>query len=256
MTIRLSTGARNGLAQGMGFGGMFNRGVIQIWSGSQPASADAAATGTLLATVSTSSGAVTNEVRATGTITLNTGASGSINTVTVGTFNIIPDGAVNFNTSLTQTAADLAESINRNGIFQATSAGAVVTITPRPGAGTTYNTLAVTATLTTITAAYANMSGGVAAVNGLIFGEPVAGLIGKGTGQVWSFNGAVAGTAGWYRLVQSASDGGGLLSAAPWLPRMDGSVGTSGADLNLSNIVIAVGAPTTIDTWSFQVPAS
>ena len=51
MTIRLSTGARNGLAQGMGFGGMFNRGVIQIWSGTQPASADAAATGTLLATV-------------------------------------------------------------------------------------------------------------------------------------------------------------------------------------------------------------
>lgn len=256
MTIRLGQGTRNGIANGMGFAGLFNRGTIQIWSGSQPASADAAATGTLLATVSTSSGAVTNEVRATGTITLNTGASGSINTVTVGTFNIIPDGAVNFNTSLTQTAADLAESINRNGIFQATSAGAVVTITPRPGAGTTYNTLAVTATLTTITAAYANMSGGVAAVSGLIFGAPSAGTIAKGTGQVWSFNGAVAGTAGWFRLVGSSSDGGGLQSAEPYLPRMDGSVGTSGADLNLSNIVIAVGAPTTIDTWSFQVPAS
>lgn len=73
--IRLSTGARNGIAQGMGFAGLFNRGTIQLWSGTQPATADAAATGTLLATVSTSSGAVTQEVRATGTVTLNTGAS-------------------------------------------------------------------------------------------------------------------------------------------------------------------------------------
>ena len=222
--IRLSTGARNGLAQGMGFGGMFNRGVIQIWSGTQPSSADAAATGTLLATVSTNSGAVTQEVRATGTVTLNTGASGSVNTVTVGGFNIIPDGAVNFNTSLTQTAADLAEAINRNGIFQASSAGAVVTITPRPGAGTTYNAAVVTATLTTITAAYANMSGGVAAVNGLIFGEPVAGLISKGTGQVWSFNGAVAAPlAGiaWCRVRRMAAGCSVLhLGCRAWMDRL------------------------------------
>lgn len=256
MTIRLSTGARNGIAQGLGFAGMFNRGTIQIWSGSQPVTADAAATGTLLATVSTNSGAITNEVRATGSITLNTGASGSINTLTVGGFNIIPDGPVPFNSTLLQTAIDLAAAVNRNGIFQAVNAGTVVTITPRPGAGTTFNAAVVSATLTTITTAYSNMAGGVAPVSGLVFSEPTTGTVGKGVGQIWSFNGQVGGTAGWFRLVQSVADGGGLNNAAPWIPRMDGSIATSGADLNLSNIVIAPGAPTTIDTFSFTVPAA
>ena len=75
MTIRLSTGARNGLAGSMGFGGMFNRGYMKIFSGSQPASADAAETGTLLGTVTDTSGTPTKETRATGTITI-TGATG------------------------------------------------------------------------------------------------------------------------------------------------------------------------------------
>ena len=42
MTIRFSTGTRNGIAQGLGFGGLFNRGSIKIYSGAQPASGDAA----------------------------------------------------------------------------------------------------------------------------------------------------------------------------------------------------------------------
>ena len=74
MTVRLSTGSRNGLAQGLGFGGMFNGGRIEIYSGSQPATADAAATGTLLGTVTSGSGALTKETRATATLTVTGGA--------------------------------------------------------------------------------------------------------------------------------------------------------------------------------------
>ena len=76
MTIRLSTGLRNALAQGLGFAGVFNRGSINIYSGAQPVSADAAVTGTLLGAVTASSGALTQETQATGTITLTGGGSG------------------------------------------------------------------------------------------------------------------------------------------------------------------------------------
>ncbi len=256
MTIRLSTGLRNALAQGLGFAGVFNRGSINIYSGTQPVSADAAVTGTLLGTVTASSGALTQETQATGTITLTGGGSGSVNTVTVGTFNIIPDGAVAFDTSLTQTAANLAAAINRNGIYTATSSGAVVTIKPRPGAGAAHNAYEVAATLTTITASYADMSGGVSPVNGLYFGEPAAGVIAKPTGQIWSFNGIAAGTAGWFRMIGSAADAGALISTAPYLYRLDGSVAVSGGDASLSNITIAVGAPNTVDVFSWSQPAA
>ena len=255
MTVRLSTGVRNALAQGAGLARMFNRGSAQIYSGSQPVSADAAVTGTLLGIVTASSGALTQETIATGTITLATGAAGSVNTVTVGGLNIIPDGAVPFNTSLSQTASDLADAINRNGLFRATVAGAVVTIFPWGGSGTAFNSAVVTSTLTTITASYANMASGVAPVNGLLFSQPSAGVLSRSASQVWSFNGVAAGTAGWFRLIASASDAGGLVSGAPWPLRIDGSIATSGADLNLSNIAITVSAPATIDTFNITVPA-
>lgn len=253
MTVRLSTGLRNALASGKGFGSIFNRGSLNIYSGTQPTTADAAVTGTLLGTVTIASGALTQETQATGTIVI-TGGSVSVATVTVGTFNIIPDGAVPYNTSTAQTASDLSDAINRNGIFSANVVGSTVTIKPVPGAGAAYNGLTVTST-GSVTATYGGgtVTGGVAAVNGLYFGTPSAGTISKA--GVWSFNGLVAGTAGWFRLIGSVADAGGAISVAPFLVRMDGSIATSGADLNLSNISIAVGAPNTIDTFSFTIPA-
>lgn len=146
MTVRLSTGARTALAGALGFAGIFAGGIIEVRSGTQPVTADSAATGTLL-----------------GTITLNSGA-------------FVP-GA--------------------------------------PG-------------------------------NGLTFGTPAAGVVAK-TG-VWSFNGIAAGTAGWFRFKSNAADND-LSSTA--LSRLDGSVATSGADLNLSNIAIAIGAPNTVDSFTW-----
>lgn len=253
MTVRFSTGVRNALAQGMGFGSIFNRGSIGIYSGSQPASADAAVTGTLLGTVTVASGALTQETQASGTITI-TGGSTSILAVTVGTFNIIPDGAVPFNASNAQTASDLCDAINRNGIYTATVSGTVVTIKPRPGVGAAHNGYVVSST-GSVTATYANMSGGVAPANGLYLGAAANGVISKPSGVVWSFNGAANGTAGWFRFIASINDPGSLVSAAPFYMRMDGSVATSGGDMNLSNLAIAVGAPNTIDSFGLTVPA-
>lgn len=257
MTIRASTGTRNALASSLGLAGAFNKGSIDIYTGTQPATADAATTGTLLGTITISSGALTKETQASQTITV-AGASGSINTVTVGTLNIIPDGTVAFRTDVNTTASDLCDAINRNGLFTATVSAAVVTVKPRPGAGTTYNGVAFATTVTTLTATVGagTLSGGVAAVNGLFFGSAAAGVISKPTTAVWSFAGVAAGTAGWFRLKGSVADADALLSAEPYLCRVDGSVATSGGDLNLSNLVIATGAPTTVDSFSITIPAS
>lgn len=150
MTVRLSTGLRNNLAGSTGFAATFANGIIEIRTGTQPATADAAATGTLLGTVTLASGAFT------------------------------------------------------------------------PGTAT----------------------------NGLTFAAASAGSVSKS--GTWSFNGVAAGTAGWFRLKGNALDNDALSTT---LPRLDGSIAVSGADMNLSNISIAVSAPTTIDSFSFTIPA-
>lgn len=257
--LRFSTGARNGLSGGLGFQGIFNKGYIEIYTGSQPTTADSAKTGTLLGVVTSNSGALTKETRATGSITLTGGAAGSINTLLVGGLNIIPDGSVPFNTSLNQTASDLADAVNRNAMFEATVSGAIVTLKGRPGAGVL--TAAVTSSLTTITASHVNMGSGVAGaapVNALIFAPPVLGVIGKPLPsiQVWSFNGLAVGTAGWFRLYGSdTADSGALLSGAPWYPRIDGSIAVSGGDMGLTNLSVTIGAPNTVDRFNITQPA-
>lgn len=150
MTLRLSTGLRTNIVGNTGVGATFANGIVEIRTGSQPATADAAATGTLL-----------------GTVTLN------------------------------------------NLPFVAGSP-----------------------------------------TNGLTFAAAAAGVLAKS--GVWAFNGIAAGTAGWFRLKANALDNDALSTT---LPRLDGSVATSGADMSLSNISIAIGAPTTIDTFTITVPA-
>ena len=150
MTVRFSTGLRNLLAGTTGYASAFANGVIEIYSGTQPTSADAAPTGTLLGTITLSSGAFT------------------------------------------------------------------------PGSPT----------------------------NGLTFAAASGGSVSKS--GVWSFNGVAAGTAGWFRQKANAVDSGAISTTAI---RLDGSVGTSGADLNMSNITVAVGSPNTVDTFTYTQPA-
>jgi hypothetical protein len=56
MALKLSTGMRNGLCGSLGVKDMLNGGHIKIYTGSQPASPDYAETGTLLVTITSSSG--------------------------------------------------------------------------------------------------------------------------------------------------------------------------------------------------------
>lgn len=114
-------------------------------------------------TILTSAAIVAAETRATGTVTLTGGASGSVNTVRAGGVNLIA-APVPFNASLNQTAADLAAAINAltstHG-YTAGAAGAVVTVTAAVGSGTLGNGVTLVSTTTTITKTDVNFAGGV-----------------------------------------------------------------------------------------------
>lgn len=256
MTLRLSTAMRNFMNDLGSAKDALQDGAILIYSGAQPASADAAPTGTLLATITSSSGARTAEVQATGTITL-AGSSGSVTAVTADGVSII-DAAVPFNTDLATTAADLASAINNcrsQPNYSATSAGAVVTVHAPRGMGAGANSLVLDATCSTMTSTDVNFSGGVTAVNGLKFGVSAAGVLAKLASQTWSGVAGASGTAGWFRFVGSVADSGAIDSGATQI-RMDGAISTSGAQLNMSSTSITSGATQTISSFPLTLPTA
>ncbi len=149
MTVKLSTGLRNNMLNNKGFKESFQSGVIYIYSGAQPATADSAVTGTLL-------GIVTKD-------------------------------------------------------------------------GAPFNFGDVT--------------------NGLTFDDPANGIISKSADQ-WKFTGIATGTAGWFRLMGNAVDG---LGASTTLPRLDGSIGTSGADMNFTSIAIETGSVNMVNIFQYEI---
>jgi hypothetical protein len=260
MALRFSKGLRNFLNEGGCIKQALANGKLLIYTGSQPTTADDAIAGTLLVTITKSSAAHTAEVRATGSVTLTGGASGSVDTVVVNSIDIL-GGAVSFNTSLTQTATDVATKINNNPknlLFVAEASGAVVTLKAKPGLGTLCNGWVVSATLTTITASYVNVGSGVAGVNpanGLTFGDSAAGVLARNTAEVWSGTAVADGTAGWFRYVGAVTDPGTSDATETYI-RLDGNIATSGANLNMSNTAIVTGAVQTISGFSLTYPAA
>jgi len=250
--MRLSTGLVNKLMDTGSFRDIFSNFVLDVYSGSQPALPDNAPSGTMLCTVTLNGNSYTPETRSTGTMTLTGGASGTVNTVTVNSVDIL-GAAVSYTSDLTTTAAAVVAQINlnpANKLYVASNVGAIITITAVAGLGTLPNTYAIAGSLTTITASYAAMSGGVTAVNGLNFGSAVAGVISKPVSATWQGTVAVTGTAGWFR-VREAGDAGSTYSATAC--RVDGSIGTSGADMNLGALGLTLGAPFQVPTASFAL---
>lgn len=256
MTLRLSTALRDYVNANGSMKKALHNGKLDIYSGAQPATADSAPTGVLLCTITESSLARTAEVLASGTITL-AGSAGSISGVTVDGKAIV-DAAVPFNASLNQTAIDLAAAINNSLTtpdFTASASGAVVTVFAPRGLGAAANGLVLDATTVTMTSTDVNLSGGVSAANGLKFGVSSAGTLTKLASQVWSGLGLTSGTAGWFRVTGSVADTGVADSSASQI-RLDGSISTSGAQLNMSNTGIVADATQTISSFPLNLPTS
>ena len=129
---------------------------------------------------------------ATGSITLTGGASGSINTVTVGGVQIM-SGTVTYNTTLLLTAGDVANNINSYGSdpdYVATVAvvggNPVITLTATTD-GSRANYLVVAVTSTTITTTTTGMIGGTDAFRVWIQEQGVDEIDGNLVSPVQSF---------------------------------------------------------------------
>lgn len=263
MTVRLSTGLKNGWLGGQGGGHLLNmlaNGVARVYSGAQPSSADDAETGTLLLEISNAAGAFTGATAATAELTLD-GASGTLDTVKVGGSdeNLLA-AAVTYASSLTNTAALVAASINgkRNSLgITATAnspANGDVLLSCPAWMGALANNLAVTTTSTTLTVDINNagspgtseagvFTGGVTAANGINFDMPAAaGVISKESGETWSDAGLATGTAGYLRFYDCTK----TLGASETAVRLDMSVGTVGADAIMSNTNVVTGVTSSI----------
>jgi len=257
--MKLSSGFVAALCQGGGYSKQINNGVLKLYSGAEPATADAAVTGTLLATLTKSGSAYTAETQAEWKITL-TGTSGTVSTVKIGGFEVLGTG-VAFITDLTTTAAAVAAMINNHSTspqFPARSSGAVVYVKAPIGSGTAFNAIVCATTVTggdiaATVAGDGTPSGsagtaGVAAANGLNFQFPdVAGVFTKET-TVWQDSSADAsGTVGYARLILDGTDDGTLSTS---FRRIQFSVGTSGADITSQILTTTAAAPAILNTLS------
>jgi hypothetical protein len=254
MTVKASPALRNHM---LGIGNLaqiFKGGKMVFYTGTPPSAAEDAATGTALVTITDDAGSHTAEVLATGTVSV-TGTSGNVTAVTVNGIDIL-EGTVAYTTDATATAALLAAAINRAQSFpkyRASSALAVVTITAPRGSGATPNTHVV-ATAGTLTTTTANMASGVSAVNGLKFEAPDEASIAKKNSQTWSGTIANSGSAGYWRLYAAVADSGAA-DASEVYPRLQGTLATTGGDINVSSTSLVAAALQGIDRFSITMPA-
>lgn len=257
MALKLTAALRNMVNEGACLKQAMSNCVMKWYTGAQPATAETAPSGTLSCIFSNNSGALTREVLAVGSVALTGGASGSVNTLTVNGIEIMGT-ATNFNTSLIQTATDMVTKINNNpqniliAASNAAGTSATVTLTAKPGLGALAN-WTVASTTTTITKTDTNLTGGVTAVNGLRWGDSAAGILAKDTTQVWSGVAIVSVTAGWFRFEAGVLDALGT-DATESVLRIDGSIGISGAELNMGNPAIVAGVTQRVDSYSLTLP--
>ena len=85
----------------------------------------------------------------------------------------------------------------------------------------------------------------------ITFAAAAAGVSSKTVAEVWRFHGLAAGTAGWFRMYVT---GEAVTGDSTAFARLDGSIGTAGADLNISNTNIILNAVTTVDSFTVTLP--
>ena len=88
---------------------------------------------------------------------------------------------------------------------------------------------------------------------GVTFDSAAAGVISKAAAETWRFTGLTDGVAGHFRLYAA---GDTITSTSTTAKRLDGAIGTSGADLNLSNLNVTTGQVNTVDTFTITMPGA
>lgn len=255
MAEKLSTGLRDFLNSGGSKRDFLSNCLMKIYDGAPPADADAAVTGNLLVTISQGSD-VANNRDGWGEIVnvlVTSHAPGDTFSfdVTVGSETLVVTRTYT-NTPDAGAAADVAVRLCR--LFNEVGCHACCTGTdgninvmaPSRKSLTIALHAGATGSVTITDAIYAADAVGTA----LNFGPSVSGSMSK-TSDVWSGLVAIGGTAGYFRFVQNSDDG--TLSTTQ--RRMQGTISTSGAELNMDNLSISAGKTHTVDTYSVTEPA-
>lgn len=81
-----------------------------------------------------------------------------------------------------------------------------------------------------------------------------ANSIDKNGAETWSGTILADGTAGWFRLYESGDATPG--NASTTVARVDGSIATSGADMNLGSLTLTTGATFTLTAGTMTIPLS
>ena len=241
MSLKFSSGAVDALQENGCLKEIFHDMIVDIYSGPQPASADAAKTGVHLARITLAGGAFTAGVKSTRRVdkaTIAYGSDGNIYTQVINgtTYSYTAVSGDDEN----DVALALAALIDASPVVSASAILNVITTRARYG-GVDY-TIANTGTTTpgnnVIAAVIANVR-----INGLQWGDSVLGVLSKESG-VWEATNLATGTAGYFRAKANALDDD---TESTSLVRMDGNISTSNAPLIISgSINLIAGAITTI----------
>ena len=106
----------------------------------------------------------TSEVESTGTVTLDSGAAGSVDGITVDGVEIMSE-AVDYDADLTTTAENVVANINAfQSDYLASNVGAIITITALAYDKTTANGFVIVSSTTTLVSTDVNMASGVTAI--------------------------------------------------------------------------------------------
>lgn len=88
---------------------------------------------------------------------------------------------------------------------------------------------------------------------GVTLDTAVAGVLSKAVAELWQFSGLADGQVGWFRFSEAADTPTATSTANA---RIDGSIGTAGGNLNISNTNIVTDAINTVDGFTIVMPGA
>jgi hypothetical protein len=256
MALKLSTKLRTALLSGHDLRSIFDDCVIQIWGETTtiPSTADAATTGSLLVTITKSGASVTAgevSIAQESTFVVTSHGISEIWNFKINGNSYSYDNSIDAGDA-TAVAAKIAEVFNRSGEPVWASTGGTATIYIRSsirGLAFTFTFESSTGTGTGPSTPIANST-----ADTLRFGAAVDGSISKDA-SIWTGKAALTGTARYFRIVTS-SDTGVDDTINKLFPRLQGTVGTTAADMIVTSPTITKDSDQTIDAASLTLPAS
>jgi phage tail sheath gpL-like len=245
--FRYSTGAVEKMAGHQTVKEMFNDGVLVIYSGAQPATADTAYNGIELCRLAYGGTFVagTKSTRQVSTVTCTAGTAADKYIVVInGTAYEYDMGSGD---TATIIATALAALIDADDAVTAVNTAGVIVVRARFGgvAFTIANTGSTQPANVVIATPTANSRAA-----GIQFGAATAGVLAQESNP-WTGTATADGTAAWFRIYANAVDAGG---ASTTLPRIDGNISTTSGDMILRTLNIITGDPLSISGSSITFP--